>query len=105
MRRCNLDLRQYLEFEAKALPSHGTYTTRLHLSTINLLTVRALQVTVLAFTALHPVALIASTIWVWLRGRRGTGPIALPPGEEGQLDGVPPGERPAREVDVEAIWG
>ena len=44
-------------------------------------------------------------IWAWLRGRRQTGPIALPPDEEGQPNGVPAGERPAREVDAEAIWG
>ena len=64
--------------------------------------------TAVAFTALHPLALIASSLWVWLRGRRRTGPIALPPDQEG-LPGQPNGghstERPPREVDVEAIWG
>ncbi|KAI0747003.1 hypothetical protein C8Q80DRAFT_1256602 [Daedaleopsis nitida] len=62
-------------------------------------------VVVVAFTVLHPAALIASTLWGWLRGRRRTGPIALPPDEEGRPNGVPDGERPAREVDAEAIWG
>ncbi|KAI0711377.1 hypothetical protein C8Q76DRAFT_56353 [Earliella scabrosa] len=61
--------------------------------------------TVVAFTILHPAALVGSMIWAWLRGRRQTGPIALPPDEEGQPNGVPAGERPAREVDAEAIWG
>lgn len=54
------------------------------------------------FTVLHPAALVASTLWGLLRSRqRRTGPIALPPDEEG----APNGERPAREVDAEAIWG
>ncbi|KAI0360467.1 hypothetical protein OH77DRAFT_1418393 [Trametes cingulata] len=60
---------------------------------------------VVMFTILHPAALVASTLWVWLRGRRRTGPIALPPDEEEHTNGRPSGERPAREVDTEALWG
>ncbi|KAI0827150.1 hypothetical protein BC628DRAFT_1535865 [Trametes gibbosa] len=59
----------------------------------------------IVFTVLHPTALIASTIWTWLRGRRQTGPIALPPDNEGGPGGPPHDERPAREVDTEALWG
>ncbi|OSD08757.1 hypothetical protein PYCCODRAFT_1448904 [Trametes coccinea BRFM310] len=61
---------------------------------------------VVMFTVLHPAALIASSLWVWFRGRTGrTGPIALPPDEEDRPAGRPAGERPAREVDTEALWG
>ncbi|KAI8986708.1 hypothetical protein BD414DRAFT_486831 [Trametes punicea] len=61
---------------------------------------------VVMFTILHPTALVASTLWVWLRGRRRrTGPIALPPDDEDHPTGGPAGERPAREVDTEALWG
>ncbi|KAI0777225.1 hypothetical protein BD413DRAFT_172764 [Trametes elegans] len=61
---------------------------------------------VVMFTILHPAALIASTLWVWFRGRRRrTGPIALPPDDEGHPNGQPGAERPAREVDTEALWG
>ncbi|KAI0674508.1 hypothetical protein C8Q78DRAFT_1067506 [Trametes maxima] len=61
---------------------------------------------VVMFTVLHPAALVASTLWVWLRSRqRRTGPIALPPDAEGRANGLPEGERPAREVDTEALWG
>ncbi|KAI0336773.1 hypothetical protein GY45DRAFT_1315420 [Cubamyces sp. BRFM 1775] len=61
---------------------------------------------VVMFTFLHPAALIASTLWAWLRGRRrGTGPIALPPDGQDPVQGGPAGERPAREVDTEALWG
>ncbi|KAI0702059.1 hypothetical protein C8T65DRAFT_266253 [Cerioporus squamosus] len=64
------------------------------------------MLTVIIFTVLHPTALVASTIWGWFRGRsRRTGPIALPPDEEGAPNGAAGGERPAREVDAEAIWG
>ncbi|CDO75730.1 hypothetical protein BN946_scf184921.g6 [Trametes cinnabarina] len=61
---------------------------------------------VVLFTVLHPAALIVSSLWVWLRGRsRRTGPIALPPDEEDRVVGRPAEERPAREVDTEALWG
>ncbi|EIW55527.1 uncharacterized protein TRAVEDRAFT_38771 [Trametes versicolor FP-101664 SS1] len=57
------------------------------------------------FTVLHPAGLVASTLWVWLRGRRRrTGPIALP-GDENGPHPQPGGERPAREVDTDALWG
>ena len=62
----------------------------------------------MAFTVLHPAALIASSLWAWLQGRQNArrGPIALPPDEEtAHPNGQPVGERPAREVDAEAIWG
>ncbi|KAI1798024.1 hypothetical protein LXA43DRAFT_968480 [Ganoderma leucocontextum] len=67
-------------------------------------------ITVIIFTALHPFALLASYLWSWFRRReeRRTGPIALPPDEQGnpnRRSAGPLGERPAREVDTEAIWG
>lgn len=57
------------------------------------------------FTIVHPLALVASALWVRLRGNRRRGPIALPPDEE---DGANPRRsqtRGAREVDAEALWG
>ena len=96
---CHLDMRQPVEFEAKALPRHGAYLS-VPCSTHPLTT--CLQLTVMIFTVLHPAAVVASTLWGLLRSRqRRTGPIALPPDEEG----APNRERPAREVDAEAIWG
>ncbi|KAH9941168.1 uncharacterized protein BXZ73DRAFT_42202 [Epithele typhae] len=69
-----------------------------------------IMVTAIAFTVLHPAALVISALWAWFRGRRGPrrGPIALPPDEEALQhgpNGAPQGERSAREVDAEAIWG
>ncbi|RPD65726.1 hypothetical protein L226DRAFT_501251 [Lentinus tigrinus ALCF2SS1-7] len=64
------------------------------------------MLTVIIFTVLHPAALITSIVFGWLRDRRRrTGPIALPPDDEGVPNGARAGERPAREVDAEAIWG
>ncbi|TBU31397.1 hypothetical protein BD309DRAFT_1078214 [Dichomitus squalens] len=68
------------------------------------------MITVILFTVLHPAGLVVSSIWAWLRGsnEQRTGAIALPPDEESRPNGrsaAAPGERPAREVDAEAIWG
>ncbi|KZP30798.1 hypothetical protein FIBSPDRAFT_777025 [Athelia psychrophila] len=90
-------------------------------------------ITEILFTVLHPLALVCSLIWVWLR-RRGSGRIALR-GEEGQRVEVPAeadsdgavsgangghanrgvngkadgnrgrGEEGPREVDVDGVWG
>ncbi|OCH94603.1 hypothetical protein OBBRIDRAFT_769339 [Obba rivulosa] len=66
------------------------------------------------FTVLHPVALLATLLWRHFHGGQA---IALPPDDEGadaagRQNGGPrddaqaqQGERPAREVDVEALWG
>ena len=62
------------------------------------------------FTAVHPLALVASALWVKLRGQaRGEGAIRLPADENGH--GAAPGgqgqgqARGPREVDAEALWG
>ncbi len=98
-----------MDSQAKAIPRHGESlcATREapHFLRIYALTTHT-QLTVIVFTVLHPTALVASIIWGWFRGRtRRTGPIALPPDEETAPNGAPHGERPAREVDAEAIWG
>lgn len=54
----------------------------------------------LAFTVLHPVALVASALY--LRLRKPKQPIALPPDEEEQAART---QRPAGEVTAEDIWG
>ncbi|KAL6309418.1 hypothetical protein BKA93DRAFT_760037 [Sparassis latifolia] len=58
-------------------------------------------ITVVLFTIIHPLALVASALWVRLRGRHPNGAIALPPDEEQS----PREERPPREVDTDALWG
>ncbi|TCD64299.1 hypothetical protein EIP91_004277 [Steccherinum ochraceum] len=60
-------------------------------------------ITVVIFTVLHPLALIASMLWVRLRGQR-EGAIALPPDEANAVNGQP-AQRGPREVDAEALWG
>ena len=60
------------------------------------------QITVVVFTVVHPLSLVAAWLWVKLRGsRRGEGAIALPPDE----DEAPQARRGPREVDAEALWG
>lgn len=59
-----------------------------------------LQFAAVAFTILHPAGLVASALWVKLRGRGRTGPVALPSDEEEQQ-----GEAAPREVDVDTLWG
>jgi len=58
-------------------------------------------VTEILFTVLHPLALVASILWTWLRKRRQEGRIVLR-GEEGERDNE--GDGP-REVDVDGVWG
>jgi len=86
-------------------------------------------ITEILFTVLHPLALVCSTIWVWLHHRR-RGRIALR-GEEGERAEVPEEDHPEgavtsvrrgngkadahenrrrgdegpREVDVDGVWG
>jgi len=70
-------------------------------------------VTVVLFTILHPLALVASALWIRLRGSGREGAIALPPDHEdaagrGGQHAHGNGEaetRPPREVDAEALWG
>ncbi|KAJ3484650.1 hypothetical protein NLI96_g5492 [Meripilus lineatus] len=61
-------------------------------------------ITVVIFTILHPLALVASSLYFRLRGRSRQGAIALPPDDEHgpRENGT---ERPPREVDAEALWG
>ncbi|EMD37014.1 hypothetical protein CERSUDRAFT_114912 [Gelatoporia subvermispora B] len=63
------------------------------------------------FTALRPLALLAAWLWRRIRPRRRQ-PIALPPddaeaarAQQHARAPAPEGERPAREVDVDALWG
>lgn len=65
----------------------------------------------MAFTAIHPIALIFAASWKQLRGRD-EGRIRLPPDDDSRIDGHPShrqqqggGTRPPREVDTEALWG
>ncbi len=61
------------------------------------------QVTAVAFTIIHPLALVASALWMKLRGtRRGEGAIHLPEDEE---EGVQGRQNGPREVDADALWG
>lgn len=60
-----------------------------------------MQLTVVLFTIAHPLALIGSTLWLYLHRRR-EGAIALPPDEERR---VANGTEGPAQVDVEAIWG
>ncbi|CAL1709836.1 unnamed protein product [Somion occarium] len=62
-------------------------------------------ITAVIFTVVHPLALVASFLWVKLRGGERRGPIALPPDEEDDHSGNPRRERGPREVDAEALWG
>ncbi len=58
------------------------------------------------FTVLHPVGLVASWLWLKLRGGgdEEEGQIQLPPDQEEEA-GVGPRQRGPREVDAEALWG
>ncbi|KAH9834941.1 uncharacterized protein C8Q71DRAFT_710490 [Rhodofomes roseus] len=63
--------------------------------------------TCVLFTVAHPLALVASWLWMRLRGRR-EGRIALAPDEDGHAQGNGQEQgRPGgpREVDAEALWG
>ena len=62
------------------------------------------QITVVIFTLIHPLALVASSLYFRLRGRSRQGAIALPPDDEHgpRENGT---QRPPREVDAEALWG
>ncbi|KAI0342541.1 hypothetical protein BDW22DRAFT_1395582 [Trametopsis cervina] len=58
-------------------------------------------VVVIAFTVLHPLALVSSWLWLKLRGRHAKeGQIQLPPDQQEEE-----GARGPREVDAEALWG
>jgi len=59
-------------------------------------------ITEILFTVLHPLALVVSILWVWLRKRNREGRIALR-GEEGEGNEAE-GHGP-REVDVDGVWG
>jgi hypothetical protein len=59
-------------------------------------------ITVVIFTIVHPLALVASALWFRLRGGEKEGAIALPPDEQDE-NGQP--SRAPREVDAEALWG
>jgi len=58
-------------------------------------------ITEILFTVLHPLALLASSLWLWMYKRQ-EGRIALR-GEEGER-GDPEGRGP-REVDTDGVWG
>ena len=63
----------------------------------------------IAFTAIHPIALIFSATWGKLRGED-EGHIRLPPDDNTRSGNHPPrrqqgGTQPPREVDTEALWG
>ena len=65
----------------------------------------------IAFTVVHPVALIFAASWKQLRGKE-EGRIRLPPDDDAAGGGHPPerqqqqgGTRPPREVDTQALWG
>jgi len=63
----------------------------------------------IAFTIIHPVALIFAATWKKLR-REDEGQIRLPPDDNVGNDSHPPRQRqvatrPPREVDTEALWG
>ena len=51
---------------------------------------------------LHPLAHVASALWMRLRGGR-EGAIALP--QDGEREAQRDRPRGAREVDVDALWG
>jgi len=61
----------------------------------------AFQITEILFTVLHPLALLASSLWLWMYKKQ-EGRIALR-GEEGER-GDPEGRGP-REVDTDGVWG
>ncbi len=56
------------------------------------------------FTVLHPLALVASSLYFRLRGIRREGVIALPPDDEHNAT-ENGDQRPPREVGAEALWG
>ena len=56
------------------------------------------------FTVLHPLALVASSLYFRLKSRHREGAIALPPDSERNTRSNGD-QRPPREVDAEALWG
>ncbi|KAI0795783.1 hypothetical protein C8Q75DRAFT_712066 [Abortiporus biennis] len=65
-------------------------------------------ITTVVFTIALPLALVASALWIRLRGGRREGVIALPPDEDDthpHANGQSQPQRGPREVDAEAIWG
>jgi len=63
-------------------------------------------ITVVAFTGIHPLALVAAALWHQLRGSGREGAIALPPDEAPRNgNGQSQQNQGNREVDAEAIWG
>ncbi|KIP07381.1 hypothetical protein PHLGIDRAFT_105717 [Phlebiopsis gigantea 11061_1 CR5-6] len=60
-------------------------------------------ITVVIFTIVLPLALVASALWLKLRRKAREGPIRLP--EDGPEGGAQSHERGPREVDAEALWG
>ncbi|EKM57084.1 uncharacterized protein PHACADRAFT_254636 [Phanerochaete carnosa HHB-10118-sp] len=58
-------------------------------------------ITVVIFTIVHPLALVASALWMKLRSRHKEGAIRLPEDEAEERGG----QRGPREVDAEALWG
>ena len=69
----------------------------------------AVFITAIAFTAIHPVALVFAATWKKLKGKD-EGRIRLPP-DDGVANSERPhrqrqaATRPPREVDTEALWG
>jgi hypothetical protein len=63
----------------------------------------------MAFTAIHPIALVFATTWKKLGGRD-EGRVRLPPDDDAASSNHPHHQqqsatRPPREVDTEALWG
>jgi len=63
----------------------------------------------IAFTAIHPIALIFAATWKKLK-KKDEGQIRLPPDDSTESGGRPHRQqesttRPPREVDTEALWG
>ncbi|GJE93391.1 hypothetical protein PsYK624_095500 [Phanerochaete sordida] len=59
-------------------------------------------ITTVVFTIVLPLALVASALWVKMRGGRREGAIRLPEEEAEERGGA---QRGPREVDAEALWG
>jgi len=60
--------------------------------------------TAVLFTIAHPLALVASAIYMRFRGHR-DGAIMLPPDEEGDAQSGQNRQGGPREVDADALWG
>jgi len=66
-------------------------------------------ITAIAFTAIHPIALVFAATWKKLKGKD-EGRITLPPDDNAESSDRPHRQqqgatRPPREVDTEALWG